>query len=746
MRHYFLRILCALCALCVEINQFNAPQAAEVDELPPAAELAARVIIRRDEFGLAHIFGEDDESTIFGFGYVQAEDFFWQVEDSYILALGRYCEAHGPQGMNSDQLNRAFEIVPRSRRDFAALDRTSQRLYAAFVGGINFYLETHPEVRPRLIERFEPWHVLAYHRQVGLELCFRFTGLSDDYLPRRNPQIWSATGSNGWAISGVRTASGRPMLMANPHMPWFGFAQLMESHLHSAGGLGVAPAATGAEAQAWNFTGAGFYGSPTPAMGHNDRLGWTLVSNRPDVADLWRVRFTDPQRPLAYEYDGDYRMAEEWTETIRVKKSQGFEDRRQTFRKTHHGPIVVRENETEMLAAQISGLFGAVPMRQSLRMMRARNLAEFRTSLAPMQMLFMNLLYADCDGNIWSLYNGSIPRRNPRFDWSQPVDGATSATEWLGVHELDELPQTLNPAAGFVQNCNSSPFIVTDGDNPRAEDFPPYMVGDGEVRNRRALRSLELLRGVQKATFEDWQAKAFDTEVYWARQELPKYAAALEELKQADPRAADRVRPYLEHLLAWDGRIAADSTAATLCTAWYELLYGPGYPGEKLRKSLKGDMPAQLAALANAAEGLVDLHGRWQIPYAELYRIQRVPNVADLVDTRFHDGGISLPSVGGHGPMGVAFTQYYSPSIDIPLVMSQKRRYALVGTSYLAAWEFAPEGVRGASLVPLGVSGDPRSPHYFDQAKLLSERRLKPERFTVQQVERSAVRSYRPGQ
>jgi acyl-homoserine lactone acylase PvdQ len=536
------------------------------------------------------------------------------------------------------------------------------------------------------------------------------------------------------------------MLLANPHMPWFGFSQLMEAHLHSEGaGSSSTPEAEG-HGRAWNFIGAGFYGSPMLAMGHNERLGWTLVTNQPDIADLWRVRFTNPDDRLAYEYDGKWRQAEEWTETIRVRKSRQLEDREFTFRKTHHGPIVVRENDREMVAAQVCGLFEAVPMRQSLAMAKARNLAEFRTALAPMQMLVMNLVYADCDGNIWYLYNGRVPRRSARFDWSQPVDGGDPATEWLGVHELDELPQVLNPAAGFVQNCNSTPLMTTDGDNPAAERFPPYMMRDAEVRNRRALRSLEILRGVQKATFSDFQAAAFDTEVYWARHELPAYAAELEKLRATDPALASRVRPYLEHLLAWDARITPDSTAASLCHAWYELLHGSQYPGEELRKAFVDDATSRLKALVHAAETLEALHGTWKVPYDDLYRIQRPVQVADLVDARFDDKAASLPSLGGHGPMGVVFTQYYTPSVAIPFVYSQRRRYGVVGASYLAAWEFGPAGVRGASLVPLGASGDPRSPHYFDQASLLSERRLKPERFTEQQVTRYAVRSYRPGE
>src|SRR5688500_7562807 len=140
------RTLIAVCVLGGAL--LAALSHAEELELPTADELQRRVTIYRDDFGLAHVIGEDDESTIFGFGYVQAEDYFWQVEDVYILALGRYSEVHGPKGLNSDLLNRAFEIAPRSQRDFAALDGVSRRLYAAFLAGINHYLQPHPEVRP----------------------------------------------------------------------------------------------------------------------------------------------------------------------------------------------------------------------------------------------------------------------------------------------------------------------------------------------------------------------------------------------------------------------------------------------------------------------------------------------------------------------------------------------------------------------------------------------------------------------
>ena len=168
-----------------------------------AEELAGQVTIHRDRYGVPHIFGKSDRSVVFGFAYAQAEDNFWQVEDSYILALGRYSEAHGPQGLNSDLLNRAFEIVPKSRADFGKLDATTRELCKAFVAGLNYYLAKNPHVQPRLIKTFEPWHVLAFQRQVGLELCFRYTHLSSSYLPRNNRTIWAAAGSNAWAIAGI---------------------------------------------------------------------------------------------------------------------------------------------------------------------------------------------------------------------------------------------------------------------------------------------------------------------------------------------------------------------------------------------------------------------------------------------------------------------------------------------------------------------------------------------------------------
>lgn len=700
------------------------------DEAIEAARLARGVTIYRDAYGVPHIHGKTDEHVVFGNAYAQAEDNFWQIEDTYILSLGRYSEVHGFRGLNSDTLNRAFEVVPQSRAAFDRLEPRLQRICAAYTLGLNYYLATHPGTKPRLITHFEPWHVAAYGRHILLELCYRYTRLTHSFLPRSHETIWSNAGSNGWAIAPTRTKSGHAMLFVNPHLPWFGFSQMHEAHLVSDEG--------------WAFSGATMFGNCVPTLGHNEHLGWTFTVNEPDIADVWRVTFDDPANPLRYRYGDGYREATEWTSTIKVRSGKDSWNREVKLRKTHFGPIVAKEDNQHFLAARISGL-DSMMLRQQLELVKAKNFDQFKQGLGQQQFPIMNVIYADQTGNIFHLYNGMVPRRDPQFDWSKPVDGSDPRTEWNGIHSLDEMPQLLNPQDGYVQNCNSSPFTTCVTGNCDAAKYPPYMVEDRDDDNRRAKISRQLLGEMKSVTFEQVEQAAFDTTVYWAQDRLPSFGRRFEELRKTDAELAAQVEPYLRHLLDWDCRISAGSTQATLCEAWYEELYGMDYPAETLLPRFVKDPNQEFQALITAARKLKSSHGDWRVAWGDLFRIQRRPNMVDLHELSFDDKLPSLPSLGGPGPLGIVFTQYSSPTIKIPFVMTINKRYGLVGASYIAVYEFGPK-VRGASALNYGESGDPNSPHYFDQARLLSERKLKVELFDWADVLAGAKTVYHPGE
>lgn len=700
-------------------------------ELVDAEALAKSVTIYRDEWGVPHIDGPTDESVCFGFAYCQAQDYFWQLEDSYILGLGRYAEVHGNAGLKGDVLNRAFEVPARSQADFEKLDPKMQRVCAAFTAGINYYLAKHPETKPRLITHFEPWHTLAMGRGVVLTWHYNNTGAPSDKIAGALEGIEDTKGSNAWAIAPSRTKSGNAMLFINPHQPYYGYGQFYEGHLRSGEG--------------WNFTGGTFFGSPLPTLGHNEHVGWAFTVNQPDLGDNWRETFDDPQNPLNYRHGDGYKTATEWKDTIKVLHRDGsFEEKEYTFRKTHHGPIVEKLSDTEYRSANIGKFYDALVSRQNLEMVRAKNLDEFRSAMSMLDFHIFNTVYADKAGNIFYLYNGIVPKRNPDLDWDGMLDGSDPRSDWLGYHTIDDLPQALNPISGFLQSCNQSPFTVTDDGAPAMQDFPSYMVREKHDDKRRAKVSRMLLRDMDDLTFEQLHDAAFDTTVYWALTEIPRFQQAHEKLKQTDPELAAKCQPYLDHLLDWDAKCSHESTQATLCLNWYKQLYGDeGFRSETLDPKFIGDDAEKFRALITAAESIQKLYGDWKTPYGKVHRMQRHADVADFFKIPFSDKEESLPSDGMHGPLGIVYNMYFTPVV--PLVGRTKLRYGVVGNSYMSVVEFGDK-IEGRSVLQYGISGDPKSPHFMDQARLMSQKQMKPQLFYWDDVVAGAKQVYHPGE
>jgi acyl-homoserine-lactone acylase len=681
------------------------------------ASLARTVTIYRDTYGVPHVFGRTDASTVFGFAYAQAEDNFWRVEENFIQALGRASELYGEKSLGEDRLNHALEIPRFAREEYARLDQHMRLLCDAFAAGFNYYVARHPEVRPRLLTKIEPWFTLAFIRYNYYQNGFaRDRNLRQSTLQTAeiDNDLRAHTGSNGWVVGPAKSASGHALLFINPHLPFFGPGQVYEGHVHSDEG--------------WNFTGYTRFGFPLPYVGHNENGGWVSTDNAADLADVYVETFDDPARPLAYKYGKGYRLAAERVEEIRVKTADGFETRRFTMRRTHHGPIVGMR-DGKLLAIRMAKFERDGWLREWYDMTKAKSLVALKRAMAPLNMLFGNVMYADRQGNTWYLYNGAVPRRDPRFDWTKPVDGSDPATEWQGYHTIDELPQLTNPKTGWMQNCNTTPFLLTSEGNPDPKQFPKYMVQEGD--NPRGAISREILRSQIIFTFDEWRRLAFDTRVMNADRRLPALLAALKEYldstsAEGTSDAKPRLRAIHDELSRWNHRSANDSVAMTLFSLWHDRISSVQTPTAN----------SQLAALSDVVETLERDFGTWKVAWGELSRLQRRD---ESKGEEFQDSRPSIPVSGVNGNDGAVFTFYAAPA------SGQKRRYGVAGATYISVVEFAPR-VRAFSIHTFGASGDPKSRHYVDQAALYARGEFKPAWLTLDDIRANLEASYHPGE
>lgn len=698
----FAALLCALA--------FVAAPAQHKTELA-AEKMARAVTIYRDAYGVPHVYGPTDASCVFGYLYAQCEDNFQQVEDSYIRALGRVAEAYGEKELPHDLMNRALEISRLSREEYQAASPKMRALWDAAAAGMNYFLARNPNVKPHLLTRFEPWHIIAHNRFIHYQLFIirRMNLKFDDVrIAALDAPSEEQFGSNAWAIRPANSASGRAMLFLNPHLPFFGPFQWHEGHLRSGEG--------------WNLSGAAMVGQPFPVIGHNNHLGWTHTVNSPDVADLYQETFDDPNHPLNYRYENGYRTATEWTEVIRIKTASGVEARQHKFRKTHHGPVIGTV-AGKPVTFRLARLAEGGQLDQWYAMGRARSLTEFKTALAQLALPFLNVMYADDAGNIFYLYGGAVPRRSAKFDWAKPVDGSLRETEWQGYHPLAELPQLTNPASGWLQNCNSSPFVTTSSGNPEKSRFPSYMTHEGD--NARARVSRQILSKQAKFSFDEWTHAAMDTRVREAGDALPSLFAAWETLKQNDAARAGKLAEAMAELKSWNRISTVDSAAMTLFTFWFERLY-------RLTQSGNRDPQLNLRALEEVCGELERTWGTWRVAWGDINRLQRAGS-----EEAFSDARPSLPVAGAIGEIGIVF------NFGAREIKGQKRRYGTAGNTYVSVVEFGRQP-QARSVMVFGQSSDPNSKHYFDQSPLYAKGQFKPAWFMLPEIKAHLERAYHP--
>lgn len=728
-----LSLLIPLLLLFAGCGEKAAEQAVEPAIDPEIARLdarAANVTIIRDDFGVPHIYAKTDADAVFGMLYAQSEDDFNRVEQNYIWATGRLAEVEGEEALYSDLRARLYMTVAEAQAAYDESPQWLKDLCDAFADGINYYLHTHPDVQPRLLAKFEPWMPMFFSEgsiggdieSVDVEGIKMLYGGESPVETLRSSvvedgQLREPRGSNGFAISGDHTASGSAMLLINPHTSFFFRGEI---HVVSEEGL--------------NAYGAVTWGQFFIYQGFNEDTGWMHTSTRLDFMDDFVEDVYEEDGNLFYRYGDESRPVEVSEVTLKYKDGAGMSERTFPMYHTHHGPITHLEDGKWTATALNWEPIRA--LQQSFIRTKLENHAQFWDMMDMRTNSSNNTVYADSSGNIAYYHGNFVPRRDPTFDYSQPVDGSNPATDWQGLHDVEEIVTIVNPDNGWIQNTNSTPFTAAAEFSPKPDDYPFYMAPDAE--NFRGLHAVRVLTGVSDLTLDGLLDIAYDTYLPGFENLIPGLIEAYEESGEANKDLADPINVLRD----WDFRVSADSVAMTLAH-----FYGSQYneDGERPegatfleRVNYFGEgspHSERLKIFADTIEMLEEDFGQWDTPWGDVNRYQRINGD---IKQPFNDGEPSLPIGMASGNWGALASYGASRYFDT------KKLYGTSGNSFVAVVEFG-DRVKAKSMLAGGQSGDPSSPHFDDQAQRYADRLFKDVAYYREDVEARATRTYHPG-
>ncbi|MEV6263358.1 penicillin acylase family protein [Streptomyces sp. NPDC051784] len=693
---------------------------------------AARVTITRDDWGVPHVVGESDADAVFGMMYSQAEDDFNRIETNYLTSLGRLAEAEGESAIWQDLRQRLYLDHEELKKDYARCPAWLRTLMRAWADGLNHYLATHPEVRPRVIHRFEPWMPLSFSEgSIGgdiesIPLSQLEAFHAEREVPMTEDEIGLAyrepTGSNGMAIAPSHTRDGHALLLINPHTSFFFRA---EQHVTSKRGLDVYGAAT--------------WGQFFIYQGFNAHTGWMHTTSGVDNIDNFAetvVKGKDGK--YFYRYGDELRPVTTRTVTLSFRTEDGGQEQRSfsTFA-THHGPVVREEDGKWIACALMNKPVDA--LKQSFLRTTTKNYQEYVRIAELKANSSNNTLFADSDGDIAFLMPQFMPKRDDHFDYRKNVDGSDPATDWNGLHSLASMPKAVNPRNGWAFNTNNWPWTAAGDESPDAADYPRYFDKAGEnPRGPQAIRVLTARRDFTPRTLIE---AAFDPYLTAFARLLPGLVAAFDGLPRGS-RQRKRLAGPIGLLRHWDYRWAAESTAMSVAVFWGEDLWAmtaqaaadAGLSGWDYIADRATDAE-RVEALGTAVARLERDFGGWEVEWGEINRYQR--NDGAIVQ-QFDD---DKPSI----PVPFASSRWGSlASFGAKAYPGTKRYYGTSGNSFVAVVEFGPR-LRAWAVTAGGVSGHPGSPHFDDQAERYASGDLRRVYFYPDELEGHVERRYRPG-
>jgi len=638
-----------------------------------------------DTYGVPHIYSRDTQGLFRAFGWAQMQSHGNLILRLYGQARGRAAEYWGKEYLDSDRWVRTMGVPERAEKWYAAQSKEFRANLDAFAAGINAYAKEHPQLIDNAVETVLPVSgvdILAHCQRV---LNFTFVVNPETIAGIANQG--KSAGSNGWAIAPSHSASGKAMLLANPHLPWSDLYLWYEAQL------------TAPEIDAY---GATLVGLPVLEIAFNDFLGWTHTVNTHDGWDAYALKLAGD----GYFWDGKVKALTTETQSIQVKQDDGtLKSEQLVVQHSLHGPIV-SQNDQQAIALRVVGLDQPGALQQWWEMGRAQNLSQFESALKRLQIPMFTVLYADREGHILHLFNGQVPIRSQGdFEaWKDVVPGDTSATLWTKTHPYQDLPRVIDPPSGWLQNANDAPWTTTFPVAINPDDYPAYMA-PRKGMSLRSQRSARMLKEDPKISFAEMIDYKHSTHVELADRVLDDL------ITLARSSETELTQQAADVLAKWDRKADADSRGAVLFATWRQLvdrkrLFAVPWSQDAPLTTPKGigDPINAITALTKAAETVRLAYGSLDVAWSQVFRLK--------------SGEVDVPANGADDSLGVFRNVWFAPQSD-------GRWQAVGGDSFVAAIEFS-QPVKARVLTTYGNATQSHSQHRTDQLQLFANKQLRP--------------------